>query len=92
MRPWPSGGIKASLRWIFKADVDPRAEKLLAALRDNPDGMTKSRIQHEVFSRHMSAGQVAELLTRLLAYRLIVRKKPASSGGRTTAHYLLNQW
>jgi hypothetical protein len=81
-----------SLRWIFKADLDHRAEKLLKALQEAPDGLTKRDIANRVFSKNMSTSQVDELLKRLLAYRILVREDPRSSGGRPAPHYRVNEW
>jgi hypothetical protein len=81
-----------SLRWIFKADLDPRAEKLLSALRASSEGLTKRDIVNKVFSKNMSTGQVEELLKRLLAYRIIIREEPRSTGGRPAPHYRVNEW
>jgi hypothetical protein len=81
-----------SLRWIFPADVDPKAEKLLAALKANLEGLTKRQIQHDVFKRNVDGQTLAELLRRLLAHRQIVRTEAASKGGRPAPRYRLNPW
>jgi hypothetical protein len=62
-----------SLRFMFQSDVDPRAEKLLAQLRAVPEGLTKTQIIHEVFSRNLDTSIINDLLTRLLAYRQILK-------------------
>jgi hypothetical protein len=81
-----------SLRWIFPADVDPKAEKLLAGLKANPEGLTKTQIQRDVFNKHIDSSPLAELLRRLLAHRQIVRTEPTSKGGRPAPRYRLNPW
>jgi hypothetical protein len=81
-----------SLRWIFPADVDPKAEKLLAALKANPEGLTKRQILHDVFKRNIDGQTLDELLRRLLAHRQIVRTEAASTGGRPAPRYRLNPW
>jgi hypothetical protein len=82
-----------SLRFIFKADVDARADRLLATLKASPEGLTKTQIANGVFNKNVEGGVIDELLTRLLAYRLIVRSEPASKGrGRPAPRYHLNRW
>jgi hypothetical protein len=81
-----------SLRWIFRSDVDPRAEKLLAALKAASEGLTKRQIIHDVFKRNADAAMVDDLLLRLLAHQAIVAVKDVSRGGRPGIRYLLKQW
>jgi hypothetical protein len=78
-----------SLRFIFEADVDPNAEKLLKALKAVPEGLTKRKILHEVFGRNKEAETVNALLKKLLAYRYIELTEPISTGGRPAPHYRL---
>jgi Protein of unknown function (DUF3987) len=83
-----------SLRFVFQSDVDPRAEKLLAALKEAmPDGLTKKQIIHEVFSRNLETSTINDLLTRLLAYRQVLKTGPMTKGrGRPAARFAINQW
>jgi hypothetical protein len=81
-----------SLRYIFKADVDPRAEQLLAALDKNPEGLTKRQIHQDVFKGHLDAITRDELLSRLLADRTIVLTPPVSRGGRPAGRYQRKVW
>jgi hypothetical protein len=82
-----------SLRFLFGADADPLAEKLLAALRAGPDeGLTKRQIANDVFSKHKDSETIDALLAKLLAYRLILAGEPISKGGRPAVRYRLNRW
>jgi hypothetical protein len=82
-----------SLRHIFHADADPAADKLVAALKDAPDGLNRRQIIDEVFKKNKSAESVTELLGKLLAYRTIVSLKPESKGrGRPATRYRINDW
>ena len=84
-RPGRSGSSSARMR--------TRAERLLAALKANPAGLTKTQIISDVFSRNLDGESVDELLIRLLAYRHIVRAEPIrGTRGRPAARYLLNAW
>jgi hypothetical protein len=81
-----------SLRHIFRADVDPRAEKLLAALKAaGPEGLTTTEIR-AVFGRHLDATTIAEHLRRLLANRVIERIDLPSTGGRPAVRYRKKAW
>jgi hypothetical protein len=55
-----------TLRFIFPEDVDPLAEKLLAALDVNPEGLTKREIL-AVFNNHLKAQALDPLLERLFS-------------------------
>jgi hypothetical protein len=72
-----------SARLIFgEALGDPDAEKLLAALRAAPAGLTRKAIYSEVFGRHRKAAVIARLLSDLLTSGLIHREAEPSAGGR----------
>jgi hypothetical protein len=83
-----------TLRFIFKADVDPKAEKLLAELKAaGPDGLTRTQINDRAFSGNMNAESLDELLTRLLGFRYIVQTGSSKGGrGRPAPRYHLNPW
>jgi hypothetical protein len=85
-----------SLRFIFDADCDPVAEKLLAAFKVHPDGLTRREILHDVFGRNKDAKSVDTLLARLLAYKRIERTDPVSrggsKGGRPAPLYRIYRW
>jgi hypothetical protein len=82
-----------SLRFIFKADVDKNAEKVLAALKAAPEGLTKNQIMEGVFKKNLTAAALDELLTRLLAYRLVIQRDPPKGvRGRPSLRYHWNPW
>ena len=52
-----------SVRWIFGTSTgDRNADKILTALRQAPNGMTKTEISVEVFNRHASSAEIDEAL------------------------------
>ena len=81
-----------SLKWIFRSDVDPKAEKLLEALRAAPRGLTKREIYRDVHGGHDDAEIIGERLRTLLAIRTIERVDEPSTGGRPTVRYRIKQW
>jgi Protein of unknown function (DUF3987) len=81
-----------SLRWIFRSDVDPRAEKLLEALKASPNGLSTTQISKDVFRKNVDAGTIKELLLRLLSHRAIEVREDASKGGRPAKRYYRKQW
>ena len=55
-----------SARYLFGGRLgDPKAEKILDALRKQPDGMTRTEISAVIFNRHLSADRLEEALTLL---------------------------
>jgi hypothetical protein len=60
--------------------------KLLAALRDQPEGMTRKEITGKVFGRHITRRQVAAILGALLFAGLIHKAPTAevTGAGRRT--------
>jgi hypothetical protein len=82
-----------SLRYLFHGDSDPEADKLLLALKDTKEGLTRSQISSEVFGRNRQIESINGLLTRLLVHRSIVRIEPKSNGrGRPAVRYKINGW
>jgi hypothetical protein len=61
--------------------LSPRAEKLLAALQAEPEGLTKSQI-NRLFSNHLTQVQMRELVEELTAAQLAV-VLPERCKGRT---------
>jgi hypothetical protein len=83
---------EASARFIFgNALGDPDAEKLLAALRAKPEGLTRTEITRDVFDKHKTAKQIAALLSELLTYGLIHRRRDASTGGRPAERWRIGR-
>jgi hypothetical protein len=74
---------EASAALIFGASTGDRdGDKVLKALRDAPDGLTRTAITMAVFQGHKKATAVAALLERLFTAGLIHRRYPRSTGGR----------
>jgi hypothetical protein len=74
---------EASARFIFGESLgDPRAERLLEALKASPQGMKRSEISIKVFSRNLDATRLAKLLERLLSLGLIHRIQSQGAVGR----------
>jgi hypothetical protein len=70
-----------SCRWIFGTSTgDRNADKILAALRHAPKGMTKTEISAEVFNRHASSSDIDEAL-RLLHGLRMAYYRPETTGG-----------
>ena len=49
------------MRYLFGARLsNPKAEKILDALRQNPEGLTRTEINVTVFKRHLSADRLED--------------------------------
>ena len=78
---------EASARYIFgDALGDPLADEILAALRRNPAGLTRTEISG-LFNRHRTAGQIGIAL-KLLLKEAKVRTETLDSGGRPAEVWL----
>lgn len=75
-----------SLRYIFRADLDPMAEKMLAAITASQHGLTTTEIR-DLFDRHAKAQDIKERLENLLAERVIERVDSKPTGGRPSIRY-----
>jgi hypothetical protein len=72
-----------SARYVFGNRLgNPDAEKLLAALKDKPEGLTQRDIMVDVFKRNKTTAAVAAMLSELLTCGLIHRKSDNQTGGR----------
>lgn len=80
-----------TLRYIFRDDVDPQAERILAALDEKPEGMTKRELI-AAFNNHIKARALDGLLERLLVQSQIVASGPESRGGRPAIRYSRKRW
>jgi hypothetical protein len=70
-----------SARYIFgDATGDPVADRIMAALQDTEEGMTRNEIR-DLFSRHKSAGEIGQALA-LLEKLGRIRSEPQSTRGR----------
>ena len=77
-----------SARYVFGDKMgDPDAEKLLAALRQAPDGLTRKQITGDVFQRHKRAPAVESILRDLLAKRFIHHREERKEVGRPTQRW-----
>ena len=81
-----------SARFVFGASLgDREADRILAALRDAPDGQTRTQLR-DLFAGHTSKGDLDRALSLLmesgLAYSETVRTdgRPAQKWFATTAH------
>jgi hypothetical protein len=73
---------EASARYIFgvaPADVDEAV--IMGALREAPEGLTRSAI-NDLFHGKKSGKEIAELLGRMLTKGIVHRRKGESRGGR----------
>jgi hypothetical protein len=73
---------EASARWIFGDTLgDPVADTILAALRRDPAGLTRTEISG-LFDRHRKAGEIDVALRSLAGQQLVHRRKEPCEGGR----------
>jgi hypothetical protein len=83
---------EASARFVFGDDKgDPDADKLVAALKETTEGLTRTQILVDVFGRHRKAGDIAALLTRLVEDGVIHSKREASGGGRPAERWFFGR-
>jgi hypothetical protein len=69
-----------SARYIFgDALGDPVADAILAALRESPDGMTRTQLS-DLFGRHKSTGRIEAAITALSERGLIGSRKQQTDG------------
>ncbi len=79
---------EASTRLIFGEGMgDPDAEKLLKGLKENPQGLTRSQINADIFKRNKKASELGALLSDMLTQGLIHRKTDQSTGGRAAERW-----
>jgi hypothetical protein len=80
---------EASAKYIFgESHGDARAEKLIAALRDAPDGLKRSQISIDVFGRNLAKDALAKVLQDLLSAGLIHRVTRGEGRGRPAEIWL----
>lgn len=73
---------EASARLVFgDSHGDPAADKLMAALRAAPEGLSRKQIFIDVFQKNKKSGAIARLLEDLLTHGLIHRRQ-VKTGGR----------
>jgi hypothetical protein len=79
----------ASVKLIFGDSTgDQEADRLLDALRRQPDGLTREQISADVFSRHLSAVRL-DIVLNLLQRLDRVAASPVATGGRTATVWRL---
>jgi hypothetical protein len=66
---------------------DPDAEKLLAALRGAPTGLTRTQICVDVFAKNKSANIIKGLLSRLLTRGMVHSVPEQTEAGRTVERW-----
>jgi hypothetical protein len=72
---------EASARFIFGDSLgDPVADEILRALRESPDGMTRTDLMHH-FGRHLSSEQIGRALAVLVRGNFVVAEA-VTTGGR----------
>ena len=81
---------EASVRFIFgDALGDALADELLKALRNQPDGLTRTEIR-DLFGRNRKAGEIERALCTLAEYGLAESvQAPTDSGGRPPERWRL---
>src|SRR5262249_1279204 len=83
---------ETSARLIFGDGVgDSDLERLLNALKDQPEGLTRSQISRHVFRRHKKSAELVALLTDALTQGLVHRKSDASTGGRASERWFFGR-
>lgn len=79
---------EASVRYIFQgASLDPLANKILKALANRPDGMTRTEINN-FLKGHCLTSQIQEALNELWSAGLI-RVETVNTGGRPLERWFL---
>jgi Protein of unknown function (DUF3987) len=70
-----------SAKWIFGTSTgDRNADKIVAALRHAPNGMTKTEISVKVFNRHASSADIDGALRLLHGLDMVNYQEEASGG------------
>jgi hypothetical protein len=73
-----------SAKWVFGTNTgDRNADKILAALRHAPNGMTKTEISGEVFNRHAPSAAIDEALRLLYGLKMVNYKIESTAGAPT---------
>jgi len=82
-----------SATWIFGDRLgDPIADRILAELRANPEGLTQNEVR-DLFARNMSAARISHALTSLVRTGVErVRRDPAGGRGRPAVLFRLRSY
>jgi hypothetical protein len=79
-----------SVRCIFGDRTgDTSADTILLALRARPDGMTRTEINHSLFSRNVAATKIAAALAELLDAGKVRVERGADTGGRPAERFFV---
>lgn len=80
---------EGSARYIFGDDMgDPVANKIVDALKEAPDGLTRTDLMH-LFGRHKSADRIGQALNSLEGLGRVRRQK-VETRGRPAERWFLN--
>jgi hypothetical protein len=78
-----------SAKYIFGTKVgDPVADAILEALKNKPEGLTRTEIR-DLFGRNQSAERISHALAALTRAKLVNMKHEASGGGRPIERWTL---
>jgi hypothetical protein len=79
---------EASVRYVFGERFgDPEMEKLCDALRNAPEGLTRTQIRKDVFANHPTKGELEALLQRAIREGLARCELDKSTGGRPSERW-----
>lgn len=70
---------------------DPRAEKILTALRNSQQGLTRSEINRGVFAGNEKSHRIKAALGLLLRHGLVLETQDNATGGRRSVRYQPNE-
>jgi hypothetical protein len=70
--------------------ADPKADRILAALREAPGGLTRSEIRSGVFGRNLPAERIKTALGLLLEHHLVREERDTATGGAPSLRYYAN--
>src|SRR5947207_8942774 len=78
--------------WIFGTTTgDRNADKILTALRQAPNGMTKTEISVEVFNRHASSAEIDEALRVLHGLHMATYSLEQTGGAPIQRWFLIGE-
>jgi hypothetical protein len=81
-----------SARYLFDDTLtQPKAKRLLAALRNTPEGMTRTDISVMVFKKNLSSRAITEMLDSLKALGVLESQPPKSTAGRPSERWVLRK-
>lgn len=81
-----------SLRWIFRKDLDPDTERLMAAIKASPNGRIARTEASAAFGNNRSSKSIDDLLQRLLTNGTLSAEEVKQKRGRPTMFYSFRVW